>query len=159
MTGLEAAGRAAVGPLQELLDSRDVYVRRNAAEALGWIGSPDATSALVAALRDRDETVRSQAAWSLGIIGDPSAERALRSVAAGDPAPEVQAQASRALSLLAVGPSQTGRSWYVDWAPTLSRLEPARWLLLALSLAAAAWLMVGSRLPVPLLQEQRTRQR
>ncbi len=158
MAGLEAAGPAAVGPLQELLDSRDVYVRRNAAEALGWIGSPEATSALVAALRDRDETVRSRAAWSLGIIGDPAAERALQSASAGDPAPEVREQASRALSLLAAGPVQAERSWYVDWAPLLSRLEPMRWLLLALSLAAAAWLMVGVRPQVPALLQQRTRE-
>ena len=159
MTGLEAAGQAAVGPLQELLDSRDVYVRRNAAEALGWIGAPEATAALVDALRDRDETVRSRAAWSLGIIGDSAAERALQRASAEDASLEVREQASRALTLLEAGPAQAAaRSWYVDWAPLLNRLEPVRWLLLAASLAAAAWLMVGVRPQVPVFTQQRSRE-
>lgn len=155
MAGLEAAGGTAVGPLEDLLDNRDVYVRRNAAEALGWIGVPDATPALVDALRDRDEVVRSKAAWSLGIIGDAAAERALLRVSANDPSEEVRAQAGRALAMLEAGPTQASRSWYVDWAPLLNRLEPVRWLLLALSLAAAAWLMVGVRPRVPVFMQQR----
>jgi len=156
MAGLEAAGPAAVRPLADLLDSRDVYVRRNAAEALGWIGVPDATPALVDALRDRDEVVRSKAAWSLGIIGDAAAERALLRVSASDPSQEVREQAGRALTLLEAGPTQqASRSWYVDWAPLLNRLEPMRWMLLALSLAAAAWLMIGVRPRVPVFMQQR----
>jgi len=164
MTGLEAAGQAAVGQLVELLDSRDVYVQRNAAEALGWIGAPEATTALVAVLRAprSDETVRSRAAWSLGIIGDPAAERALQSAATDDPALEVREQASRALTLLQAGPlrASSRSGWPVDWAPLLNRLEPVRWLLLALSLAAAAWLMVGARrgLQVPVFLRKRTRE-
>lgn len=159
MAGVEAAGQAAVGPLQDLLDSRDVYVRRNAAEALGWIGMPEATPGLVDALRDHDETVRSRAAWSLGIIGDPAAQRALQSASAGDPSLDVREQASRALTLLQTDPVQARQSWYVDWAPWLNRLEPVRWLLLTLSLAAAAWLMASTRPRVPVFLQPRPRER
>ena len=60
-----------------------------------------------------------------------------------------------ALAMLEAGPTQASRSWYVDWAPLLNRLEPVRWLLLALSLAAAAWLMVGVRPRVPVFMQQR----
>jgi HEAT repeat protein len=159
MAGLEAAGQSAVGPLQELLNSRDVYVRRNAAEALGWIGAPQATNALVGALRDRDETVRSRAAWALGIIGDPAAQRALERASSGDSSPAVREQASRALTLLEAGPVQaSANNLNIEWARLLNRLEPVRWLLLALSLAAAAWLMVGIRPQVPVFLQQRTRE-
>jgi len=31
------------------------------------------------------------------------------------------------------------------WAAALNQLQPLRWLVLALSLAGAAWLMIGRR--------------
>ena len=78
MAALERMGEPAVAPLVAMLDSQDARARRNAAQALGWIGSSSATEALVHALkRDGDGAVRAQAAWALGEIGDPAARKAL----------------------------------------------------------------------------------
>jgi HEAT repeat protein len=63
-------GEPAVGPLVTMLESEDAIARRNAAEMLGWIGSPSAGQALVAALADECAEVRSQAAWALDEMGN-----------------------------------------------------------------------------------------
>ena len=86
MAALEAMGEPAVGPLVALLESEDATVRRNAAEMLGWIGSPSATPALQALLDDESATVRSQAAWALGEIADRDAHQALICIEQRSPA-------------------------------------------------------------------------
>jgi len=152
LTTLETLGEAAVAPLSAMLDSQDAYARRNAAQALGWIGSPSATSALVETLGDRSSAVRRQAVWALGQIGDPSAQTALARVQQRDESAVVQAEAGLALARLEEAPAVTSR-WPAALTTALSRLEPLRWLVLGLSLAGAAWLMLSGpqRRSVPVL--------
>jgi HEAT repeat protein len=159
MAALEGMGEPAVAPLVAMLESQDAHARRNAAQALGWIGSTSATEALMVALKkDGDATVRGQAAWALGEIGDPAARRALERAQLRDPAVEVQTAAERALSRV---PTRTEAvpGWATRWAPALNQLQPVRWLVLSLSLAGAAWLMMGkgSLAAVPLRLRQRQR--
>ncbi len=156
MGALEVMGEPAVGLLVEMVDSRDAYARSRAAEALGWIGSPSATGPLVDALEDEDATVRGQAAWALGEIGDPAARAALERARSRDPEARVQTEAASALSRLREEPVEVAR-WPASWAPTLSRLQAMRWLVLVLSLAGAAWLMVGIRPLSPVLLRRRIR--
>jgi HEAT repeat protein len=156
MAALEGMGEPAVEPLIAMLDSRDAHARRNAAQALGWIGSPSATNALVRALeKDRDATVRGQAAWALGEVGDAAARRTLERAQLRDPAIEVQTAAERALSLVPAR-SETDTGWSTRWAPALNQLQPVRWLVLGLSLIGGAWLMMGagSLAAVPLLRHR-----
>jgi HEAT repeat protein len=145
---LESMGDRVVGPLAAMLASdSEPAARRNAAEALGWIGSPRATGALVAALKDRDEAVRRQAAWALGETGDPAARAALQRAISRDESALVQAEAQSALDRLAAAPASGVASRPVSLAAALDRLQPARWLLLVGTWAAAAWLAVtGTRL-------------
>jgi HEAT repeat protein len=159
MAALEGMGEPAVAPLVAMLESQDAHARRNAAQALGWIGSTSATEALMVALKkDGDATVRGQAAWALGEIGDPAARRALERAQLRDPAVEVQTAAERALPRV---PARTEAvpGWATRWAPALNQLQPVRWLVLSLSLAGAAWLMMGkgSLAAVPLRLRQRQR--
>ena len=145
MAALEQMGEPAVAPLLAMLDSEDASARRNAAQALGWIGSSLATEELVRALKkDGDDTVRAQAAWALGEIGDPAARRALARAQLHDSAVEVQTAAEWALSRVPVD-TATVPGWSTRWAPALDRLEPMRWLVLALSLVGGAWLMMSTR--------------
>jgi HEAT repeat protein len=148
---LETLGETAVAPLSAMLDSQDAYARRNAAQALGWIGSTSATPALVDVLGDKSSAVRRQAAWALGEIGDPSARTALARVQRRDESPVVQAEAGLALARLAEAPAVASHR-PAALTSALGRLEPLRWLVLGLSLAGAAWLMLSgpqrSRLPV-----------
>jgi HEAT repeat protein len=159
MAGLEQMGEPAVEPLVAMLGSQDAHSRRNAAQALGWIGSTSATDALVRALwKDGEVAVRGQAAWALGEIGDPAARKALERAQLRDPAVEVQAAAELALSRV---PERTGASnaWATRWAPTLNELQLLRWMVLGLSLIAGVWLMMGkgSLIPLPLRARQRAR--
>jgi HEAT repeat protein len=143
MAALEKMGEPAVVPLVAMVDSQDADARRSATQALGWIGSPSATDALAKALGDDDDAaVRSQAAWALGEIGDPAARRALERAQRRDPEAEVQVAAERALTRLPEQPEAAG-DWASRWAPVLNRLQPVRWLVLALSLGGAAWLILG----------------
>ena len=146
---LEAMGEPAVGPLSKLVtSSRDANARQNSAEALGWIGSSQATQALVDALQDRSEAVRGSAAWALGEIGDPAARAALERAVEGDGSVVVQVEARQALSQLAEKPSiAVDRA--APWPLILSRLQPMRWLILVMSVAGAAWLAWGNRRLVP----------
>jgi HEAT repeat protein len=107
MAALEAIGEPAVSSLVEMLKAEDEYARRNAAQALGWIGSTSAAAALEDALADADAGVQSQAAWALRQIGGPAAEN--QSLA--------------------------------RWATILEQLQPLRWMVLVVSLAAAGWLI------------------
>jgi HEAT repeat protein len=159
MAALERTGEPAVAPLVAMLDTESVHARANAAQALGWIGSSSATEALIHALRkDGDATVRGQAAWALGEIGDRAARRALERAQLRDPAIEVQTAAEWALSRVSVQ-SEAAPGWATRWAPTFSRLQPVRWLVLALSLAGAAWLMIGTKSLVVAPLRQRLRHR
>jgi HEAT repeat protein len=159
MAALEQMGEPAVSPLVTMLDSQDASARRNAAQALGWIGSSSATEALVHILkRDGDGDVRAQAAWALGEIGDPAARRALERAQMRDSAVEVQAAAEWALSRVPLH-TEANTDWAAHWAPALNQLQPVRWLVLALSLAGGAWLMMGtrSRAAIPLRLRHRHR--
>jgi HEAT repeat protein len=155
---LEAMGETAVGPLMEMLDSQNVYARRNAAQALGWIGSPSATAMLVETLEDSSAVVRRQAAWALGEIGDLSARAALERAQQRDPVDAVQAEAGAALMRIEKQPEMAAR-WPASWAPALSRFQALRWLVLALSLAGAAWLAVANTRPSLLPAFQRVARR
>lgn len=144
MAALEGMGEPAVAPLVAMLDSQDAHARRNAAQALGWIGSSSATEALVRALeKDRDVTVRGQAAWALGEIGDPAARKTLERAQLRDPVVEVQTAAERALSRVPAR-SEAASGWAMRWAPALNQLQMVRWLVLGLSLIGGAWLMMGA---------------
>ena len=145
MAALERIGEPAVTPLLAMLESSDGNTRRTATQALGWIGSSSATEALVRALKkDGDDTVRAQAAWALGEIGDPAARSALERAQLHDSAAEVQTAAGWALSRVPVETASVP-GWATRWAPALDRLEPMRWLVLALSLAGGAGLMMSGR--------------
>jgi HEAT repeat protein len=144
MAALEGMGEPAVASLVAMLDSQDSHARRNASQALGWIGSSSATEALVQALKkDGDASVRGQAAWALGEIGDPAARRTLERAQLRDPAIEVQAAAERALPRVPAR-SAAGTGWATRWALALNQLQPVRWLVLALSLIGGTWLMMGA---------------
>jgi HEAT repeat protein len=145
LAALESLGEPAVAPLVALLEGGSVDDRQNAAQALGWIGSPAATEALARTLRnDRDPVVRQEAAWALGEIGDPAGRAALVRAQARDTDAAVQAAAAWSLARI---PAETAAAspWFADWAPVLNRLQPLRWLVLGLSLAGAAWLAMGER--------------
>lgn len=82
---LESAGEQAVPPLIVALRSEDAVLRRNAAEMLGYIGSPQALSALrYALISDPTPQVRRNAAWALGEINDWSALADLQQAAVLD---------------------------------------------------------------------------
>jgi len=154
---LETVGQPAVDPLVERLDSDSSHIRRNAAEALGWVGELSAVEPLAYALKhDRDAEMRARSAWALGQIGDPAAHNALLRASEDDTALRVREQASQALAQLGEGAGQRARAagWPRNWAPALNRLQPLRWLFLISSLAGAAWLALGQgRLsPLPLLR-------
>ena len=165
LAALEALGEPAVEPLVQQLKSPSGHIRRNAAEALGWIAAPSASEALLWAVRrDDNADVRAQAAWALGQIDDLAAQATLARVAADDPAMRVRSAAEQALTQLTEQPgSQQSHSagwlasrWLTSLAPALSRLQPLRWLLLAFSLAAAAWLATGRGHLTPIAFLQRT---
>jgi HEAT repeat protein len=157
MAALEGMGEPAVEPLVAMLDSQDPHARSNAAQALGWVGSPAAAHALARVLdQDTDPGVRGQAAWALGEIGESSghalaasARRALEQAQLRDPAVEVQSAAQWALSRAPSRPlpePAAEQGWAASLALALNQLQLARWLVLALSLVGAAWLMMGSEL-------------
>ena len=159
MAALEQMGEPAVTPLLAMLNSEDASERRNAAQALGWIGSASATEGLMGALKkDKVGTVRAQAAWALGEIGDPAGRRALERAQLHDATVEVQTAAGWALSQVPVE-TATMAGWATRWAPALDRFEPMRWLVLALSLVGGAGLMMSTRpwATAPLRLRQRTR--
>ncbi|MHB9074225.1 MAG: HEAT repeat domain-containing protein [Desulfobaccales bacterium] len=82
--------------LQQALQDQNWLVRRNAAEALGKIGSPEAVPILTKALQDSDEPERWQAAEALAKIGSPEAVSAAIQ-ALQDPEWHVKMRAAEAL--------------------------------------------------------------
>lgn len=82
---LENAGERAVPALIVALGSENPVLRRNAADMLGYIGSPQALAALRYTLNhDRDVDVRISAAWALGEINDLSTLKDLQYAAVLD---------------------------------------------------------------------------
>jgi HEAT repeat protein len=155
-SALEAMGEPAVIPLQQMLaSSPDATARGHAAEALGWIGSPTATAALVQALEDSDSAVRARTAWALGELAAPKARAALERAQARDPSLVVRQAAGQALTQIEGQPA-VRTSLHASWALALSRwdrlLTPVLWgLILALSMLAAAllWIVGRERLLAP----------
>ncbi len=131
-------------PLQQMLASPDATARGNAAEALGWIGSPSATAALVQALGDSDSAVRARTAWALGELAAPQARAALERAQARDSSLVVRQAAGQALTQIAEQPA-VRTSLLTSWAQAFSRWQGLLWLILALSVLAAAWLWMVDR--------------
>jgi HEAT repeat protein len=73
---LAPVARSAVPTLNRSLGDENVWVRRNAAEALGNIGDVGAVSALTGALTDDDWRIRFNSAFALAKIG-PAGEEAV----------------------------------------------------------------------------------
>jgi HEAT repeat protein len=118
-------------------------VRYNATEALGYIASPAASEALAdTLLQDADEAVRAEAARALGQIGGPVARGALGRAAERDASPLVQVAAEAAMDRAGHNSAATA-PWLARLAGTLDALQPVRWLVLGMSLGAAAWLLLG----------------
>jgi HEAT repeat protein/photosystem II stability/assembly factor-like uncharacterized protein len=169
MMGIEAA----VQPLRAMLLNGKGPEVSVAGEALASIGSPAAIEALLVALADSEPTARwhvamaaleaigepavgslletlssedvyarRSAAQALGWIGSPSAAAALEDALA-DADAGVQSQAAWALS--EIGDPAAENQWPARWATILDRLQPLRWMVLALSLAAAGWLAASNR--------------
>lgn len=96
---LERAGEAAVPHVLTALHSNDAAQRRNAADVLGYIASPQATDALVNALRtDTDPAVRRNAAWALGEIRAARAINALQQTSITDRSAGVRGAAADSLA-------------------------------------------------------------
>jgi HEAT repeat protein len=96
----------AAGPevIRLLSEDPSIEVRRRAAQALGRMGSPRATDALVASLVEGPAAVHAQVVWALGEIGGPEAEPALRTALTA-PSRQVQEAAAAALDAIqASGP-------------------------------------------------------
>jgi FOG: HEAT repeat len=109
-------GELVLREVVERLDDPSPEVRREAARALGRIGSAEATGQLVARLSDPASPIRIEAARALGEIGDESAVPALaRCLAVGSP--ELRAACAEALG--AVG----GEAAHATLSATLSAEE------------------------------------
>jgi HEAT repeat protein len=89
----------AVDALVGMLGNPDLWVRADAAQALGMIGRPEALESLVKALRE-DPSIRSEAAIALGELADVRAEEALLPFA-GDEDAETREAVARALARIA----------------------------------------------------------
>jgi uncharacterized protein (DUF2336 family) len=91
--------QTAVDLLITLLDDRDTFVRRNAAEALGKIGDLKSKPFLLATLDDSEPAVREAAARSLGwLSGLDSETRSKLTVLLRDVDMSVQRAAAQALN-------------------------------------------------------------
>ncbi len=92
----------ALPPLRSALREGDAFIRAQAAEAIGWLGTSAAcaTIDLANALNDEDKAVQLKALWALGRIGDEADSEALdaleRALMAADPA--ISAGAADALA-------------------------------------------------------------
>ncbi len=99
---LVSVGKPAVKPLIAALKSRDPFVRRQSAEALGEIGDPRAVEPLMDLLSDPDSLIRRHAVKALGNIKD-----------------------LRAVDLIAGILTNAGEQWYVrsTAAEALGRIQ------------------------------------
>lgn len=84
VSALDRIGPDAVAPLVAALTSGQPMVREQAAEALGFLGDPSATDALLAAAKDPEAGVRFAALVALGAVGT-DAGRAAASGLVDDP--------------------------------------------------------------------------
>ena len=98
---LEEAGLTAVDPLIAALHSPSATLRRNSAEMLGFIASPQALDALSRVMAtDPAPAVRSRAAWALGELNDVRAVSALERASVLDSNLQVRQEASGSLTAL-----------------------------------------------------------
>ncbi|MDL1895741.1 hypothetical protein FBQ82_05675 [Anaerolineae bacterium CFX7] len=96
---LEAAGENAVPQLLVALRSNNPTQRRNAADVLSYIASPQATDALLQAMRnDPVPAVRRNAAYALGEIQDARALNELQKTAVADTSASVRGAAADSLA-------------------------------------------------------------
>ncbi len=96
VTAQKSPTEAAIDGLVLALKDTDPGVRRQAAAALGQLGSARAVPGLVEALKDAQADVRLRATIALGEIGDASGAQAL-TAALKDTDPRVRARAAHAL--------------------------------------------------------------
>lgn len=92
LEALKAMGNAAVGPLQEALDSQEWFVVRNALNVLGEIGAPDMAPDLARVLKHPDLRVVKSAISALWKIGGRQAE-SLITAELRNPDPDTQMEA------------------------------------------------------------------
>ena len=118
----EMQNAGTVGDLTALLDHEDLDLRREAAKALVHIGSPEATDALVGALRSPHEGMPGHAAFCLGVAGGTRALEALLATARRDGGAETLELAREAVRAL----GRMGRS---EAVPVLAELLERRSLL------------------------------
>jgi hypothetical protein len=98
---LEEAGLTAVDPLIAALHSPSATLRRNSAEMLGFIASPQALDALGRVMAtDPVPAVRSRAAWALGELNDVRAVSSLERASVLDSNLKVRQEASGSLTAL-----------------------------------------------------------
>lgn len=155
---LEAAGEEAVPALLVALRSNDVNVRRNAADILGYIASPRATSALIQSLgNDPVADVRLNAAWGLGEIKDASALPILERASVLDTSVQVRGASNQSLTniynalvqragrdvnqvnVIAVAPNQSNTIYLANQRDLLiSRDNGAQWEAYAQALPSVA---------------------
>lgn len=115
--------------LSELLADPDPDVRRTAAEALGKIGHPSASSGLITALADRDPHVRAAAALALGRVSDGKSGAALVKHLS-DPSESVRAASALALGEIGLSVSHEEQILHALHHPEVStRLAASRALL------------------------------
>ncbi len=124
---LEAAGEAAVPQLLVALRSDNTALRRNAADMLGFIASPQATTALRDTLRnDPAPAVRRNAAWALGEIQATSAINDLQQASITDRSASVRGSAADSLarirSVLAKA-SSVNEQWIGAYAAAPSQAD------------------------------------
>lgn len=99
MLALVEIGEYSVDPLIKALSNENWQIRRQAADALGVIGTKKAVNPLIETLRDENLWVKKSAAESLGNIGDKRATKPLKNILKEDNS-EVREAVSDALGKL-----------------------------------------------------------
>jgi HEAT repeat protein len=138
----EMQNAGTVGDLTALLDHEDLDLRREAAKALVHVGSPEATDALVVALRSAHEGMPGHAAFCLGVAGGTRALEALLATARRDGGAETLELAREAVRAL----GRMGRS---EAVPVLAELLERRSLLRRRRLAELQLAVVDALAKLP----------
>lgn len=149
---LAAAGDAAGGPLQLMLESSDAETRAAAAQSLGVVKSAAARAALQKANADPDPRVRTSATVALARLGDPAAMATAEAMLQSG-VPEVQIAAAEAWDgregpWVAVVRSLLGNQ------DGLTRIEAARVLAPVDAAAATATLSGAAEDPNPVVRAE-----